>query len=268
MLLQVTLTPAEGKRLIGKAIASMEVVQRALKDGIIVVATSTTTGYVLEELLKKPIDKGIYTAGVVTARGCCVTEPQKRYLHHVFEEGDVKAIPLKEMLEVLERMGSNDIFIKGANAIDPYGSAAIFLGSSRGGTIGASIGYLIAKGVRLIIAAGLEKLVPYPLEDVAPKTGIDRVDISLGMPVGLMVVQGEIVTETEALRLLAGVEVTPIGGGGIDGGEGSKTFIIEGDEESIKRTYELLLTIKGEPPLKTWIRSCKDCWANCRYKEL
>jgi len=264
MLLQVTLTPAEGKRLIGKAIAKMEIVQRAMKEGIIAIATSTTTGYVLEELLGVEVDKGMFTAGV----GCCVTDPKGRGRYHVIDHGEVKTMGLDELISVLEQMGPEDVFIKGANAIDPYGAAAIFLGSPKGGTIGAAIGYLTAKGVRFIIAAGLEKLVPYPLEDVAARTGIGRVDISLGMPVGLMVVHGEVVTEIEAFRLLTGVEATPIGGGGIDGGEGSKTFIIEGDERAVKETYELLLEIKGEPPLRTRTMSCSECWAKCKYKEL
>ncbi len=66
LLLQVSLTPSEGKRLIGMSVAQMDAVQHALREGIIVVATSTTTGYVLEELLKEEIpDKGLFTAGVV-----------------------------------------------------------------------------------------------------------------------------------------------------------------------------------------------------------
>ena len=39
MFLQVALTPSEGKRIIGKAIAQMEVVQNALKE-----ADSTNAG--------------------------------------------------------------------------------------------------------------------------------------------------------------------------------------------------------------------------------
>ena len=65
MLLQVTLTPSEGKRLIGRAISKMRVVQSALKEGTIIVATSTTNAYVIEELLGKKIkEKGLFTAGV------------------------------------------------------------------------------------------------------------------------------------------------------------------------------------------------------------
>ncbi len=58
-------------------------------------------------------------------------------------------------------------------------------------------------------------------------------------------------TEIEAFNLLAGVEAFPIGGGGIDGGEGSRTFLLEGDEKSIEVAEAIVKAVKGEPPLKT-----------------
>lgn len=268
MLLQVTLTPAEGKRLIGRAIARMDVVQNALKNGIIVIATSTTNAFVVEELLGKKIEeKGMFTAGVVTAKGCCVTDPKGRYSHHVIEKGKVTEMKTPELPKVLARMGPGDVFIKGANAIDPTGAAAILLGGAGGGTIGTAWGYITANGVKTIIAVGLEKLVPWPLTEIASKTGIGTVDRSLGMACGLMIVQGEVITEMEALNRLTGVEVYPIGGGGIDGGEGSKTFVLEGDEQAIKAAYDLVCDIKGEPPLKTRTLRCDLCGAKCDYKE-
>lgn len=267
MFLQVTLTPAEGKRLIGRAIAHMDVVQNALREGIIIVATSTTNAFVVEELLNKKIEeKGMFTAGVVTARGCCVTDAKGRYGHHVIEKGEVTEMKTPELPKVLAKMGPEDVFIKGANAIDPTGAAAILLGGAGGGTIGTAWGYITANGVKTIIAAGLEKLVPWPLTEIASKTGIKTVDRSLGMAVGIMVVHGEVVTEMEAFNRLIGVEAYPIGGGGIDGGEGSKIFALEGDEASIKAAYELVCDIKGEPPLKTRTRRCDLCGAKCDYK--
>ena len=267
LFLQVTLTPSEGKRLIGRAIARMDVVQNALKNGIIIVATSTTNAYVVEELLDKEIEeKGMFTAGVVTAKGCCVTNPEGRYSHHVVEKGKVTEMKTPELPKVLAKMGPGDVFIKGANAVDPTGAAAILLGGTGGGTIGTAWGYITANGIKTIIAAGLEKLVPWPLTEIVSKTGVKTVDRSLGMAVGLMIVQGEVITEMEAFNRLTGVEVYPIGGGGIDGGEGSKIFVLEGDEQSIKAAYDLVCDIKGEPPLKTKTRRCNLCNANCDYK--
>lgn len=246
----------------------MDIVQNALKEGIIIIATSTTNAFVVEELLGKKIEeKGMFTAGVVTAKGCCVTDPKGRYSHHIIEKGEVTEMKTPELPKVLAGMGPGDVFIKGANAIDPFGAAAILLGGAGGGTIGTAWGYITANGIKTIIAAGLEKLVPWPLTEVVSKTGIKTVDRSLGMAVGLMVVQGEVITELEAFNMLTGVEAIPMGGGGIDGGEGSKIFVLEGDEPSIKAAYDLVCDIKGEPPLKTRTRRCDLCGANCDYKE-
>ena len=268
MSLQVTLTPSEGKRLIGKAIASMDVVQNALKEGTIVIATSTTTAYVLEELLDEEIaDKGMFTAGVITAKACCITDPKERYQNRVIHKGEVKEMAAKDLPKVLAKMGPTDVFIKGANAVDPFGQAGILLGGAGGGTIGRAWGHITANGVTAIFAVGLEKLVPVSLADIAPKTGIESVDVSLGMAVGMMVVGGSIITEMEALKLLVGVEVYPIAGGGISGGEGSKTFLLEGEEENVKAAYDLVCSVKGEPPLETKVQGCEICDKKCLYKE-
>ncbi|MHA1906340.1 MAG: hypothetical protein ACW98Y_03520, partial [Candidatus Thorarchaeota archaeon] len=77
----------------------------------------------------------------------------------------------------------------------------------------------------------------------------DDWDYALGTPVGVIAVtEGIPFTEIEALETLFGVEVIPIAAGGINGGEGSFTFFIEGYEEDIKRAYEFLQGLKGEPP--------------------
>jgi len=268
LLLQAALTPSEGKRLIGRAVAQMNIVQNALKNGTIIVATSTTTAYVLEELLGKGIeDKGMFAGGVVTAKGCCLTDPEGRYSHQVIEKGKVTGMKTSELPKVLVRMGPEDVFINGANAIDPFGAAAILLGSSGGGTMGASWGYITSNGIKTIIAVGLEKLVPWPLTEVVSKTGIKTVDRSLGLAVGMMVVRGEVITEMEAFNRLTGVEAIPIGGGGINGGEGSKIFLLDGDETSINAAYDLVCDIKGEPPLRTKTKRCDQCDERCDYNE-
>ena len=61
---QVILTVAESKRLIAKGVAAMPVVKKAMKDGMVVVATGTTNAYVLEELWGRRIDKRRYRAGI------------------------------------------------------------------------------------------------------------------------------------------------------------------------------------------------------------
>lgn len=245
----------------------MDLVKKALKEGTIIIATSTTTAYVVEELIGEKIkDKGLFTAGVVTAKGCCVTNPEYRYNHYVIEKGKVSEMKTPELRSVLARMGPEDVFVKGANAIDPFGATAILVGGTEGGTIGTAWGYITSNGIKFIIAVGLEKLVPFALSYVRPKTGIKTVDRSLGMAVGMMIVEGEVITELEAFNMLTGVEAFPIGGGGIDGGEGSKIFLLEGDESSIKMAYDLVCEIKGEPQLRTKTKRCVSCDAKCDYK--
>ena len=48
---QFVITPAAGKRLIGKAIARHAAVATAIKKGTIVIVAGTTNGFVVEEML-------------------------------------------------------------------------------------------------------------------------------------------------------------------------------------------------------------------------
>ena len=252
MKAQVTLTPAEGKRLIAKTIACMENVQRAYNKGILIIATSTTTAYVAEEITGKEIEnKGMFTAGVVTSTGCNVTVPEGRFKHYVFVKGELTECTTPELVPYLVKMGPNDVFIKGANAVDPFGAAGILLAGAGGGTIGTAWGYLVANGVQVIVAAGLEKLVPISLSDAVPKMGKNVIDKASGWPCGMMVIQAQIITEMEAFKLLFGIDVIPIAGGGIDGGEGCKVYLLEGPNENIEAAYQFVEEIKGEPTLKT-----------------
>jgi len=253
MKAQVTLTPAEGKRLIAKAISCMDSVQKAYQEGILIIATSTTTAYVAEELMGKEINKGMFTAGVVTKEGASITKADGRYKHYVFDKGVLKECTTPELVPYLARMGPDDVMIKGANAIDPFGAAGILLAGSGGGTIGTAWGHLIRNGAQLIIAAGLEKLVPGPLDGVAPMMGTEVIDKAMGWKCGMMVVQGQIITEMEAMKLLFGVDVIPVAGGGIDGAEGCKIFLLWGPAENVELAYEGLSEIKGEPKLSTSI---------------
>jgi hypothetical protein len=253
MKAQVTLTPAEGKRLIAKAISCMDSVQKAYQEGTLIIATSTTTAYVAEELMGKEINKGMFTAGVVTKEGASITKADGRYKHYVFEKGALKECTTPELVPYLARMGPDDVMIKGANAIDPFGAAGILLAGSGGGTIGTAWGHLIRNGAQLIIAAGLEKLVPGPLDGLAPMMGTEVIDKAMGWKCGMMVVQGQIITEMESMKLLFGVEVFPVASGGIDGAEGCKIFLLEGPAKNVELAFEVLSEVKGEPKLSTSI---------------
>ena len=259
MKIQLTLTPAEGKRLIAKAVAFMENVQYAYKNGTVIIATSTTDAYVAEELMGKEVpDKGMFTAGVVTNEGGGITTADGRYKHYVLVQGELTECTTPELVPYLAKMGPDDVFIKGVNAVDPFGAAGILLHGPGGGTIGTAWGYIVRNGIQCIIPAGLEKLVPISLTDAAMKMGANALDKAMGWPCGIMVIHGQVITEMEAFKLLFGVDAIPVSGGGIDGGEGSKVYLLEGPNENAEAAYDFVLNIKGEPGLKTRLMKKPD----------
>jgi len=73
MRIQVTLTPPESKRLIAKAVAALDIVEKARRDGVILVGASATCTFVLKELTNKEIIKG-YGCGIVIPRGTCIMQ--------------------------------------------------------------------------------------------------------------------------------------------------------------------------------------------------
>ncbi len=242
----VVLTSSECKRLIGKGVAALPEVREALKSGLVVIIKGTTNSYVAEEILGKPIDKANFRRGVVLPGVLGGAPPPERQIPDVIvEKGKVVDLSLEE---AVQRIRGNDVLIKGANALDFFGVAGIYVGSDTSGTIGLSIGALMARGVNFIVPVGLEKLVPTPIQDIVKELGIDRVDLSTGIKIGMMPVTGKVVTEIEAFKVLTGVSVVNIGGGGVNGAEGSRTFLLKGESEEVKKAFELSKEIIGEPP--------------------
>jgi len=88
-------------------------------------------------------------------------------------------------------MTSEDVVIKGANALDPDGIAgvmmAILLGNDR-----ALLGPIMAKGINLVIPVGLEKSIPYSVVDISKRIGIQRCTKATGLPVGMMPLPGKV----------------------------------------------------------------------------
>ena len=60
--------PAAAKRLIAKGVAAHPIVERALREGTIVITLGTTNACVAEELTGEPIDRGAFAAGVIDGR--------------------------------------------------------------------------------------------------------------------------------------------------------------------------------------------------------
>jgi hypothetical protein len=286
----ITLTPSESKRLIAKGVRNLEEVQRALKHGTIIITLGTTNAYVVEEILNdvprsennKPllslsgsrergqsplfrgqrgeaplIDKQRYAAGIITASGTCVVPKEEREREVILKNGKISE---ESMEKAIENLSVDDVFIKGANALDATGTAGIFMANTSGGTIGSALGTIMARGVRLIIPIGIEKTIPYSITEAAKRVGIEKFSKSIGWPVGLMPVHGKVITEIEALKILGAEDAFPIGAGGVDGGEGSVVICVEGSVERLDKLMALVTQIKGEAPVKT-LTGFSGTWA-------
>ncbi|NJE26482.1 hypothetical protein E3E22_07610 [Thermococcus sp. MV5] len=253
----VTLTPTESKRLIAKAIVALEEVQHALENGFVYIATGTTAAYVAEEILGEKIEKEKWTVGVISKGRTCVTAKKTWPKHLVLYKGK----PYEgEPLEALKEMGPDDVFIKGANAIDQNWNVAVFAAAPDGGTIGKTFGWTITKGVITITPISLEKFTPTPVEVSAKLTGIHSFDWGTGLYAALVPIPHAIpVTEVEAYDILANVDAIPIASGGAGGAEGSVTLVLEGDDENMERAKEITKAIKGEPPLEPYTEDCSIC---------
>lgn len=260
MKAQITLTPAEAKRLIAKALLQHPQIKRALKTGVIVLNLGSTNAYLAEELLKSEIEKERFVAGLIDSSGTCVVPKRERISSFVLREGRVVDENPEDVTRI---MGPSDVFVKGANAVDLAGMAWVMLASETGGTLGHVLGTLMARGVPILVPAGLEKYVPEKLDFAATKTGIHQIELSTGSAVGLLPLPGEIFSEIEAFKLMGNVEVYIIGAGGIGGGEGSYTFMIEGDEAVVKDIFDRVEKIRGEKNLRSVRGSCGSCIYTC-----
>ena len=256
----IALTPSESKRVIAKGVKNLEEVQRALKQGTIIIGLGTTNAYVADEILSElsganKIDKQRYAAGVITDKGTCVVTKEEREKEVIIKNGVVSS---EESIEnAIEELSAEDVFIKGANALDAYGNAGILLAHTAGGTIGSAIGTVMARGVNFIIPVGIEKMIPYSITAAAKRVGKGRFYKSVGMPVGLMPVYGTVITEIEALILLGAEDAFTIGAGGVAGGEGSVVICAEGSAESMEDLMRVITQIKGEAPVNVASVKCE-----------
>lgn len=257
-----TLTSAESKRLIAKGVTRLPQLQAALAEGLIFIAGGTTNAFIAEELTGLTIDKGHYTAGVITKGVHCATDPALRQQPVVLRDGKPAEMTMQEVMEAFR---GRDVFIKGGNAVDLDGNVGVMVGEPWGGTIGRSMSRIMALGAKLVLPVGLEKLIP-SVPAAANFAGIDEVDYTLGMRVGMIPLSyGTVVTELDALRLLADLdEAVHLGGGGVGGSEGAVTLGIAGDAEEVRKAMELIRSIKGEPALQATRRKCGEC-RSCHF---
>jgi hypothetical protein len=245
MVRQVSLTSAQSKRLIARGVAAMEPVRRAMREGTVAVCKGTTNSYVLEELLGRRVTPFSYTTGLTLPNDATAPKDVESMPDVVFQNGEPAAG--LTATDAVHRMGSDDVFLKGANALNYKAQVAgLLIGHPTGGTIGAAMGTIAARKIRLVIPVGLEKLVAHDLLETARELpgryGSD------GKGCGLFPFTGTIVTEIEALAVLAGVDVRHIGAGGVLGAEGAVWLQYSGAGAHVQKAEAILDAIRQEKP--------------------
>ncbi|UCE17137.1 MAG: hypothetical protein JSV84_09530 [Gemmatimonadota bacterium] len=238
----IVLTPTESKRLIAKGVAALPEVTNALKQGTIIVGWGSTNTYVAQEISGETVETERFLAGYIGGGELKVSEGQDRIPPVVLHKGKRVDVHPKDALQTYSR---DDVFIKGANAVDPDGNAGILLHNDVGGTIGTAIGILAARGSHLIIPVGLEKLIP-SVKEASNTCGLETVDYATGKKVGFMpVMYGRTVNEINALQLLADVNVVHIASGGLDDSQGAITLAVSGDGHNVGKVIEIVEDIKN-----------------------
>jgi len=242
MHIVTSLTVSESKRLIAKGVARADFVRRAMDQGILAVGSGSTNGYVVEEITGERFDKKRYVTGRTLPHG--YDGPKLSYEHRdlVIRRGERLDAKVSE---ILPEMGPGDVLAKGVNAINyERRQAAVLIGHPTGGGVGASLGTVIARRIRYLHPVGLEKSVNADLYEVAARLNGDP----RGKGPTLWVVPGDIFTEIEALKVLAGVETVPVAAGGIGGAEGAVWLAIFGGAKALDRAHEVIASARGEPP--------------------
>ncbi len=278
MQAEIVLTPTESKKLIAQSVLQMKEFQSALKKGVVAMHPSSSTAFIYEALLgRKP--QGIWVCGVIAPRGLCGSleaqqmiaargkgphDPGNARETWFFKKGALQEST--SLQEILDQMTSDDVYVKGSNALDSQGNVGVLFANPAGG--GGTIGKVIAayrkKNFHLLLPIGIEKLIPISIAEAAKRAGFKKVDKVMGMPCGLIPVPGRKIDEIDALKMLSGVEVTPIAAGGLAGAAGAIVLALEGKDKEVQKALDLVQGVKGAELPVLNLPDCETCEnANC-----
>lgn len=244
-----TISPAEGKRMIAKAIIQIPEVLEALEHKTVVIVAGTTNGYLAEEILKKLDQLGGFSRRRFF-RGVTLPHNYKREEAESGENkflGDVVLVngmweQGKTIFDVADQLKAGDIIFKGANAVNLEDKqAAVLIGHPAGGTIIPILQSNIGRRVELYLPVGLEKRITANINEMAA-----LVNSAGGSGPRLMPVSGKIVTELHAVKVLTGADAELTAGGGISGAEGTYWLAVTGTEEQIAQMDVLFGEIRDE----------------------
>lgn len=252
---QFILTPAMGKRLIGKALAAHPAVRAACKDGTVVIIAGTTNGYAAEEILgglgqADGFSRLRFFRGVTLPPSSPTTATGRLPDESSFP-GDVvirdgRWEKGKTIFDVIEGLKEGDVILKGANAVNlDSGLAGILIGHPQGGTVGAALQAVVGRRVRLILPVGLEKRVSCDLAELAVRLNTPGAHGPRLLPVA-----GEIITEIQAVEMLTGAKAELISAGGVHGAEGAVWLAVWGEDEQVQAAETLMKSVRDEPAFR------------------
>ncbi len=242
-------TVAEGKRLIARAVAAMPLVETALRDGMVIVCRGSTNTYVAEELLGRTVSHGAFVLGRVAPEKDGRPLPEAVPLGEViFVKGEYQ--PDLTLDAALERLSPGDVIIKGGNALDyARKTVGVWIGSPTGGTMGKILPHVTADRAHLVIPIGLEKQVAGAVADIAAKINAPAEAVASPAALPRMeLLTGHIVTEIEAMQILAGVDAFQASAGGIGGAEGAVWLVWQGPRDKVEKARQIATDVHGEPP--------------------
>ena len=281
MRAQISLTPTESKKLIAKAVVNMDVVKRALAEGLVVLHPSSSTFFIVEEITGKRPNTPVWVCGIIGPKGACVSvgayklsTEHKELVTKTPEDFDVswvieggKLSTGTTLRDLFERMGPKDVYIKGVNALDTEGTVGVLTGNRVGaGTIGRVVSASRRKGFSLIFPVGLEKLIPGRIKDAAREALRTQYEYSMGLACALFPCKGTVVTELKAIEIMSGATAIPISAGGLDGAEGSVTLVIKGEKEQVSKAIEYAEQSKGSHLPSATTPICDGCQLpNCDF---
>jgi len=277
MIAEFIFTVTESKFLIAKAVTQLDRVQKAFREGIIAMHPSTSTYYVMKELTgQAPDHDKVWITGMIVPKALCVeahTQLKKTdkdtglnkaladagtYPHtYVLRKGErVSGWVLNDLTE---KMGVGDIYLKGVNAMDASGKVAVQIGSvNENGTIGRMIAAAKKNHFEIICPTGMEKLIPGSAEDAARFVNRKR-DYSMGVKSALYAFDATVLTEKDALEMLADIKAMPFSCGGLDGAEGAVCIAVEGSDEQVQKAIAVAESVKGVKLPTILSPDCMDC---------
>lgn len=232
--IQIHLNVQAGKWMIAEALSKMPCVQDAFRRGELALKAGTTTSCLSWCLT----GQHLRLCGRVTSRGAVGDMKEDSAPHTaVLSPEGIRSLDYAER-EGLLSLNPEAVLVTGANLIDTAGNAALLAGSPGAGSYGAALSAAASEGMHVLIAAGTEKLSPTDVRDAVRQSRRKGVDAAFGMACGLVPLVGEVITEVDAVRMLAPVEAVLLAKGGICGAEGGSIIQVWGEAEAVDIVWE------------------------------